>query len=135
MRRFRRCIYHLPTGAKAAALTIALTAFGLLLVSCGDSPPTTDIDNLQVINYRYHLDDARNKVWVVGKLYNSGQRTVEAVEVHATLRNAQGSLRAKNKVIVENIKPQKSRIFNLGITRHGGTATVTVELRAPRENE
>jgi len=105
----------------------------LAISGCGGPSKTSSIDTVQLRRHRWYLDDARTKVWVVGQVQNTGEAIVTGVEVHATLRNSRGSLRGKNMVMLEDLQPSERRIFNLGITRRGGTATVTVELKQPEE--
>jgi len=106
---------------------------GLTLSGCGGARTTSSIDSLEVRRYRWYVDDVKTKVWVVGEVQNSGEAIVTGVEVHATLHNSQGSLRGKNMVLLKDLQPGENRTFNLGITRRGGTATVTLELKQPQE--
>ncbi len=131
-----------PSQLSGADKYAGVTAFWLVLVAlqvclaisgCGGPGKTSSIDSLQLRQYRWYLDDVRTKVWVVGQIQNTGEAIVTGVEVHATLRNSRGSLRGKNMVILKDLQPGESSIFNLGITRRGGTATVTVELKQPEQ--
>ena len=83
--------------------------------------------------HRWYVDDVKTKVWVVGELQNTGEAAVEAVEVHVTLHDSHGSVRGTNMVVEEDLKAGESRVFHLGVTRQGGTATVTVALKQPEE--
>jgi len=105
----------------------------LAISGCGGPSKTSSIDTVQLRRYRWYLDDVHAKVWVVGQVQNTGKAIVTGVEVHATLCNSQGSLRGKNMVMLKDLQPSERRIFNLGITRRGSTATVTVELKQPEE--
>jgi len=75
----------------------------------------------------------KTKVWVVGELQNIGEAAVEAVEVHVTLHDSHGSVRGTNTVVEEDLKAGEIRVFHTEVTRQGGTATVTVELKQPEE--
>ncbi len=106
---------------------------GLAMSGCGGARTTSSIDSLEVRRYRWYVNDAETKVWVVGELQNTGEATVEGVEVHVTLHDFSGVVRGKNMVVLKDLKPGESRIFQLEVTRQGGTATVTVELRQPEQ--
>jgi len=100
---------------------------------CGGPRTTSSIDAVEVNRYRWYVDDVKTKVWVVGELQNTGAAVVEAVEVHVTLNDSRGSVRGTSMVMEENIKAGESRVFHAGVTRQGGTATVTVELKQPEQ--
>ena len=121
--------------AREVALVLLVSALEVCLVisGCGGAQTTRSIDSLDAPQYRWYADNVKTKVWVVGKVQNSGEAIVTGVEVHATLHNAQGSLRGKNMVLLKDLQPGENRTFNLGITRRGGTATVTLELKQPEE--
>jgi len=69
----------------------------------------------------------------VGELQNTGEAAVEAVEVHVALYDSNGTVRGTNMMVEEDLKAGESRVFHLGVTRQGGTATVTVTLKQPEE--
>ena len=106
---------------------------GLAISGCGGPRTTSSIDSLEVRKYRWYVDDVKTKVWVVGELQNTGEAAVEGVEVHVTLHDSHGSVRGTNMVVEEDLKAGESRVFHIGVTRQGGTATVTVELKQPEE--
>ncbi len=106
---------------------------GLAISGCGGPRTTSSIDAVQVRKHRWYVDDVKTKVWVVGELQNTGEAAVEGVEVHVTLHDSHGSVRGTNMVVEEDLKAGETRVFHLGVTRQGGTATVTVELKQPEE--
>ncbi len=114
-------------------LFIVIVQAGLVILGCGGPRTTSSIDNLEVRRYRWYVDDVKTKVWVVGELQNIGEAAVEAVEVHVTLHDSHGSVRGTNTVVEEDLKAGEIRVFHTEVTRQGGTATVTVELKQPEE--
>ncbi len=122
-----------PRDTLALLLLLLVIQAGLVISGCGGPRTTSSIDNLEVRRYRWYVDDVKTKVWVVGELQNTGEAAVEAVEVHVTLHDSHGSVRGTSMVVEEDLKAGESRVFHLGVTRQGGTATVTVELKQPEE--
>ncbi len=117
----------------ALLLLLLIVQAGLAISGCGGPRTTSSIDAVQVPKHRWYVDDVKTKVWVVGELQNAGEAAVEAVEVHVTLHDSHGSVRGTNMVVEEDLKAGETRVFHLGVTRQGGTATVTVELKQPEE--
>jgi len=126
-------VVRTPPDTVALLLLLVVVQVGLVISGCGGPRTTSSIDAIQVRRYRWYVDDVKTKVWVVGELHNTGEAAVEAVEVHATLNDSRGSVRGTNMVVEEDIKAGETRVFHLGVTRQGGTATVTVELKQPEE--
>jgi len=124
---------RIPTDTLALLLLLLTMQAGLAISGCGSPRTTSNIDAVQVRRYRWYMDDVKTKVWVVGELQNTGEAAVEAVEVHVTLHDSHGSVRGTNTVVEEDLKAGESCIFHIGVTRQGGTATVTVELKQPEE--
>jgi len=86
-----------------------------------------------VRRYRWYVDDVKTKVWVVGELQNTGQLAVKGVEVHITLHDSHGSVRGTNTMVEKDLKAGETRMFQLVVRRQGGTATVIVDLKQPKE--
>jgi len=122
-----------PPETIALLLLLVVVQAGLAISGCGGARTTSSIDAVQVRRYRCYIDDVKTKVWVVGELQNTGEAAVEGVEVHVTLHDSHGSVRGTNMVVEEDLKAGESRVFHLGVTRQGGTATVTVELKQPEQ--
>ncbi len=118
---------------RVALLLLILVVQAGAISGCGGPRTTSSIDAVQVPKHRWYVDDVKTKVWVVGELWNTGEAAVEGVEVHVTLHDSHGSVRGTSMVVEEDLKAGESRVFHLGVTRQGGTATVTVELKQPEE--
>ncbi len=86
---------------------------------------------MQVLAQRFYVEEGRSKVQVVAKVENTGKAVVEAVEVQVVLRNFRGSICGNNMILLEDLQPGEVRSFDVGVTRHGGVATATVELAQP----
>ncbi len=121
------------TDTVALLLLLVVVQAALAISGCSGPRTTSSIDAVQVRKHRWYVDDVKTKVWVVGELQNTGEVAVEGVEVHVTLHDSHGSVRGTNMVVEEDLKAGESRVFQLGVTRQGGTATVTVELKQPEE--
>jgi len=120
------------TDTIALLLLLVIVQAGLVISGCGGPRTTSSIDAVEVRRYRWYVDDVKTKVWVVGELQNTGEVTVEGVDVHVTLHDSHGSVTGTNTVVEEDLKAGESCVFHIGVTRQGGTATVTVELKQPR---
>ncbi len=120
-------------GIALLLLYVVVTQVALVISGCGKPRTITSIDAIQVRRYRWYVDDVKTKVWIVGELQNTSDATVEAVEVHVILHDSHGSVSGTNAVVEEDLKAGEIRVFHLGVTRQGGTATVTVELKQPEE--
>ncbi len=117
----------------SVVLIVVLTTAGICaeLLGCAAAHKTRSIEDVEVRKHRWYVDDSRAKVLVVGEVTNTGKATVVAVEVRAILRDHRGSARGENGVVLEDLQPGEVRVFDLEVTRHGGTATVTLELKQP----
>ncbi len=115
------------------ALLLAAGGACALLPGCGGPQKTASIGTLKVRRYREYVEEGRTTVRVVGEVENTGEAVVEAVEVHVTLRDAHGSATGMNMTLLEDLQPGEIRVFDLGVTRHGATAAVTLELAQPTE--
>ncbi len=104
-----------------------------LLPGCRGPQKTQSIDAVKVRRYREYADEGRTTVRVVADVENTGEAVVEAVEVHVTLRDSRGTATGMNMILLEDLQPGEIRVFDLGVTRHGATAAVTLELVQPTE--
>lgn len=117
---------------RARTQFIILLAASLVLAGCPGGREPSDLSDLFISNRRFNIDDSRGLVRVYARLENTGQSRYREVEVHVTLLSASGDNVGENSVVLHDLKPGEKRDFAIGVTSHGRTHDVQLEVLPPQ---
>ena len=108
---------------------IAAACAALLLSGCGG--PRGSLDQINIVQYRYNVDEAHGLVRVLGVARNTGSERTPKAEIVATLRGRTGSLKGQNRCELPSLDAGAQRLFSLLITSHGKVDAVDMVVVPP----
>jgi len=122
---------HLKSRHLTGLILAIVTACVVAIVPGCRGQEMGTLDQIQIVKYRYVLDESDDVVRVIGLARNAGELPTPEAELVATLRSRTGSFKGQNRIALPGLEAGAEEEFAIAANSHGSVEAVEFQIVEP----